>query len=551
MPHGKSGDQQHFDELLAGGKALFGEKKYDDAIHDLEDAQKLHPQDDQVKQLLDQARGERDRAALADTYQSDLKAGREALTRGDYAAALAAAEKALTIKPADADAERLRADAQAKQTAVAAANQKEADYQAALKNGSAALAKNDFATALAAAEKALSLKPDDAEAKRLRDEAEAKKSASNLASQAEADYQSAMKNGQAAFARGDYAEASTKAKEALALKAKDAAATTLLGDAQTKMRALAVAAQQETDYQAALKNGHGFFARGDFTNALAEAGKALSLKPGDADAKRLQDDTQAQLAAISLAMQKEADYQSAIKAAQAFLGQNDYTNALAQAEKGLALKPDDADAKRWRDLAKSKLIGNGPRTFTNSIQMEFVWVPGVGPSGAFVGKYEVTQRQYQAILGDLPDGQTPAEGNLPVAGVTFAQANNFCAELSKRENKHYTLPTRQEWLAAAGVSEDAVTNAWDTLSAGGALSHEATSLKPHPPRLKPAPVGSICDMLGNVREWVNEEQRAGFSYHSTGGGRTGDLFLPGPVSDAPWIEQETGLRCFLLQNPPP
>jgi tetratricopeptide (TPR) repeat protein len=497
LTHGKSGDQKHFDQLLASGKALLGEKKYDEAIHDLEEADKIHPQDDQVKQILEQARRQRDSAALPDPYQLAMKSGRGALARGFYTDALAEARTALSLKPDDGEARQLRDDAQAKLAAIALAGQKEADYQAAMKNGRGAFERGDYTDALAEAGKALSLKPEDRDAKQLRD------------------------------------------------------------DAQTKLSAIALASHEEADYQAAMNNGRAAFGRGDYTDTLAQAGKALSIKADDADAKRLRDDAQTKLAAIALAGQKEADYRSAIINGRGSFARGDYSGAVAQAGKALSLKPGDADAKQLRDDARQKLSGGHPRLFTNSIQMEFVWLPGVGVGGAFIGKYEVTEKQFQMIMGELPNGQALASADLPVAGVTFQQATNFCVELSKRENKHYTLPTRQQWLSAAGLTEDKVSDAWNILSASGALDHEATSFNRHPARTKPVPVGSmgaaangLCDMLGNVREWVSEQQRAGFSYQSTGVGRTGELFLPGSETDA-WIEQETGLRCLLQESQTP
>jgi hypothetical protein len=56
-------------------------------------------------------------------------------------------------------------------------------------------------------------------------------------------------------------------------------------------------------------------------------------------------------------------------------------------------------------------------------------------------------------------------------------------------------------------------------------------------------------MFGNVREWVLEKQVAGFSYQSRDVARYGQLFPEVRESDE-WIRQETGFRCFLLENPP-
>ncbi|HXR07443.1 MAG TPA: SUMF1/EgtB/PvdO family nonheme iron enzyme [Candidatus Acidoferrum sp.] len=444
LPMGKTGNQRHFDELVASGKAFIGEKKYDEAIHDLEEAGKLHPQDAQIIQFLGQARQQRDAAALAGQYEAAMSSGRGAFARGDYTNALAQAGKALLLKPDEGDAKKLH------------------------------------------------------------------------------------------------------------------------DDAQTKLAAITLASRNEADYQSAMSSGRGAFARGDYTNALAQAGKALLLKPDDGDAKKLHDDAQTKLAAITLASRNEADYQSAMSSGRGAFARGDYTNALAQAGKALLLKPDDGDAKKLRDDAKQKLGGGGPpQLFTNSIGMEFVWVPDVVGGGAFVGKYEVTKPQYQKVMGGLPNGQALDNPNLPVTDVTFDQARQFCEKLSQQENKHYTLPTKQQWLSAIGLSEENVTNAWDILKARGALDHEVTGLIQRVDASRPSVVGSmgaesngVCDMLGNVREWVSEpqrQQRAGFSFRSKGapGTRTGNLFLPGPAPDDRWIELETGFRCFLTASQSP
>jgi tetratricopeptide (TPR) repeat protein len=171
LPHGKAVDQKHFDQLLASAKALLVEKKYDLAIHDLEEARKVQPQDVQVNPLLDQARQQRHFAALEEKYQSAIQDGSAALARGDYQEALAQADEALKLKPVDAPAIQLRQETKTKQGAVI---HREAAYKTALKDGREALARDDYAGASALAETALSIKPDDAEARQLRDEARRK-----------------------------------------------------------------------------------------------------------------------------------------------------------------------------------------------------------------------------------------------------------------------------------------------------------------------------------------------------------------------------------------
>jgi formylglycine-generating enzyme required for sulfatase activity len=68
----------------------------------------------------------------------------------------------------------------------------------------------------------------------------------------------------------------------------------------------------------------------------------------------------------------------------------------------------------------------------------------------FMGRYPVTQRQWQAIASTLPVGQElePAElsdENLPMTGIYWDEAIEFCQRLSRDTGRSYRLPTEAEW----------------------------------------------------------------------------------------------------------
>src|SRR5207248_1599158 len=72
--------------------------------------------------------------------------------------------------------------------------------------------------------------------------------------------------------------------------------------------------------------------------------------------------------------------------------------------------------------------------------------------GLWMGKYEVTQAEYLAVMGSNPSYFT-GDNNRPVAGVSWYDATSYCATLTQSEraagriptNCIYRLPTEAEW----------------------------------------------------------------------------------------------------------
>ena len=123
--------------------------------------------------------------------------------------------------------------------------------------------------------------------------------------------------------------------------------------------------------------------------------------------------------------------------------------------------------------------------------------------GFWLGKYEVTQAQYEAVMGGNP------AKNYPVYYVTWYDATNFCAKLTASEKAAgrlpsgyvYTLPTEAQWEYAcrAGTTGDYNVN-------GAALSDlgwyfDNSDSKTHPVGQKKPNAWGLYDMHGNVWEW--------------------------------------------------
>ena len=68
--------------------------------------------------------------------------------------------------------------------------------------------------------------------------------------------------------------------------------------------------------------------------------------------------------------------------------------------------------------------------------------------GFYLGKYEVTQEQFQAVMGTNPSRSTKAP-NAPVDNVSLDDAKAFCQKLALITKQDTRLPTEAEWEYAS------------------------------------------------------------------------------------------------------
>ena len=127
--------------------------------------------------------------------------------------------------------------------------------------------------------------------------------------------------------------------------------------------------------------------------------------------------------------------------------------------------------------------------------------------GLWMGKYEVTQREWEAVMGTNPSYFRTC-GRCPVERISWDETQEFIQRLNEQASGSgyvYRLPTEAEWEYAA--------RAGTTRARYGKLGEIAwyddnSGSKTHPVGEKHANAWDLHDMLGNVAEWTADRYGA-------------------------------------------
>ena len=118
----------------------------------------------------------------------------------------------------------------------------------------------------------------------------------------------------------------------------------------------------------------------------------------------------------------------------------------------------------------------------------------------YMGKYEVTQEQYEAVMGNNPSAFDKG-AKLPVTGVSWNDCQEFITKLNAKTSGGYRLPTEAEWEYACRAGTTTAYSVGDSLTKidaniAGSNTKAVGSYKPN--------AFGLYDLHGNVFEWCED-----------------------------------------------
>ncbi|MBE9002227.1 SUMF1/EgtB/PvdO family nonheme iron enzyme [Nostoc sp. LEGE 12447] len=157
----------------------------------------------------------------------------------------------------------------------------------------------------------------------------------------------------------------------------------------------------------------------------------------------------------------------------------------------------------------------------------------------FIGKFEVTQEQYQQIMGSSNPSNFKG-AKRPVEQVSWNDAVDFCKKLSQKTERKYRLPSEAEWEYACRAGTTTPFHFGETITTElanyngdytyasepkGKYRQETTKVGSFPPN-----AFGLYDMHGNVWEWCQD------TWH--------DSYKGAPSDGSAWIDNDNQLHML-------
>ena len=150
-----------------------------------------------------------------------------------------------------------------------------------------------------------------------------------------------------------------------------------------------------------------------------------------------------------------------------------------------------------------------------------------------IGKFEVTQEQWYALMGNLPSNYKGR--NLPVEQISWDDAQEFISKLNTKTGKKYRLPSESEWEYASRAGSVSLYHFGDDEKQLGLYAWYLDGSRAAPNSMQTHLVGEklpnsfgLHDVYGNVWEWTQDCWN--------------ENYINAPLDESPWLDGDCNRR---------
>ena len=442
--------QEKFNKLMGEGSTAFNTKDYEAALAKYQEAQTVLPDNDEVSKKIkttQDAIANKDKMAkLQADYDALIASADKKFTSNNFKDALTDYQAAGKILPDETYPTERIAACNAKIEANAAAAEKQASFDALMKDGVDALTASDFEKAVEKFSGAVDVFPSDASAKAKLKEAQGLLNEKNAQAEKQENYDALISDADDLFGKEEFADAKTKYQQAKELIPEETYPLDQITKINAKLKELADAQKAQDTYDAAMKAGKAAEDGKKYSEAISQYKAALAVYTDDKAAKDALDNATKLKAEYEKTQATEEQYANLITSADEKFKAKNYKEAKSDYQEALNVKSDEEYPKSQLDLIDQAIAQEEKEAADAAAQakLEAEYSGYISAGDAAMAKSDFAEAitQYENAL-DVKDGdqvatqkRDDAQAQLKEKESKMALDDQYNAKISDADKKY-------------------------------------------------------------------------------------------------------------------
>ena len=425
---GKLLTDTEYDRLVSMGDSLYIEKKFIGAKANYQQALKIKPEEAYPKEMIRKADNqvvnqEANQKAIDEAYQAAIDGADKLFAEKSYERAKAEYQNAINIKPGEKYAKDKVAEIDG--ILAAAEKQKSLDdqYNSTIAGAERFFTEKSYEPSKGEFEKASKLKPGEQYPKERIAEINRIMTEESLAKSKAEQYTRIIVIADKLFANKAYEESKSQYQAALLLKPDETYPKQKIAELDKLLEVIAGEEALENQYNSIITSADRFLSEKSYSEAKAEYNKALSIKPEEEYPQKKINEIDNYFAALSEAKAKDEQYKQIIEQADKLFIEKNYEQSKGEYQNARSIKPDESYPKSKIAEIEQILADQAKQ---KSLEEQYNTLITEGDQKLNEKDYPEAKSKYLAALLVKPDQQYPKD---KITGI-----DKILAELARKKS---------------------------------------------------------------------------------------------------------------------